>query len=514
MNWPVSSDSKSVAGALFWNSIFLSLGIFIGRITGFLRDVMVAAVYGADKQADVAVLILTIPDLLIGILVGGGLSAAFIPEFNKNAGKRRIPLFWQGSLVSLVGFSFLTLILSYYSIGIVQLLAPGLDQAQVQASSGILLIALWVIPATVLAGMTTAYLNAQNRFVITSLGTAILNLVIIAALIWIQFYGGGMMALGWAIVVGGAIRWVSQILVIRETFSFRDCFDKYLLHFDLFKRYSHVLLAGAVLVLFPVMARGVASMYEPGSIAIINYAWKLIQFPLGVGVGVISVVFFPYISRSFENNASDNESADMIIVVSEVVLILCVCIMLPMIIFSRDFSVVAFNWGAMDVESSRKIGLLAGTGLLSLPALGLSSVLVTVFNARRDTFVPLIINIVSAVVFLVLSVVGYYFMPGLEGIMISLVLSFYVMVALQVAVLSNKHKINIISLSSKTGLGRILLMVILAGTVILNVIQVFGLIPIYNVGLAVVTMGVLALMAVSFSATYRNILLNAIRRRR
>ncbi len=341
----MSSDAKSGIGSLFWNSVFLSLGIFIGRITGFLRDVTVAAVYGADKEADVAVLILTIPDLLIGILVGGGLSAAFIPEFNKNAGKHRISLFWQGSLISLAGFSFVTLILTFVHVLIYQMLAPGLDQAQVQTSSGILFVALWVIPVTVLAGMTTAYLNAQNRFVITSLGTAILNLVIIAALIWIQFYGEGMIALGWAIVVGGVIRWMSQMLAMRETFSFRDCFNEYLLHFDLFKRYSHVLLAGAVLVLFPVLARGVASMYEPGSIAIINYSWKLIQFPLGAGVGVIAVVLFPYISRSFENDESDKGSEDTIIIVFEVVLILCVCIMLPMIIFSRDFSEICFYWG-------------------------------------------------------------------------------------------------------------------------------------------------------------------------
>ena len=510
----MSSDAKFRVGSLFWNSVFLSLGIFVGRITGFLRDVAVAAVYGADKQADVAVLILTIPDLLIGILVGGGLSAAFIPEFNKNAGKNRVPLFWQGSLASLVVFSCATIILSYYSTEIVQLLAPGLDQGQVQSSSGILFVALWVIPVTVLAGMTTAYLNAQNRFVITSLGTAILNLVIIAALIWIRFYGQGMLALGWAIVVGGVIRWGSQILALRETFSFRDCFKRYLLHIDLFKRYFHVLVAGAVLVLFPVMARGVASMYEPGSIAIINYAWKLIQFPLGAGVGVISVVLFPYISRAFENNESDRESENTIAIVSEVVLILCVCIMLPMIIFSRDFSAVAFNWGAMDGESVRQIGWLTGIGLLSLPVLGLSSVLVAVFNARRDTFVPLIINLVSAIVFLALSAVGYYFMPGLEGIMISLVLSFYVMFILQVIVLSRKHKINLISPSSKTRLGRILLIIILVGGVISNVVQFYGLVPIYNVGLAVVTMGVSVLMAASFSAAYRNLLLNAIRGRR
>lgn len=510
----MSSDAKVGIRSLFWNSVFLSLGIFVGRITGFLRDVGIAAVYGAEKEADVAVLILTIPDLLIGILVGGGLSAAFIPEFNKDGGKHRVPLFWQGSLVSLVMFSCVTLILTYFSVDIVRVLAPGLDHVQMQTSSGILFVALWVIPATVLAGMTTAYLNAQNRFVVTSLGTAILNIVIIAALIWIHFYGKDMIALGWAIVVGGAIRLMSQMLAMREAFSFRGCLNKYLLHFDLFKRYSHVLLAGAVMVLFPVMARGVASMYDPGSIAIINYAWKLIQFPLGMGVGVIAVVLFPHMSRAFENNESDQESEKTIVLVFEVVLILCVCIMLPVIVFSRDFSEIAFNWGAMDSESARMIGVLTGIGMLSLPALGLSSVLVAVFNARRDTFVPLIINLVSAVAFLALSAVGYYLMPGLEGIMISLVISFYIMFALQVIVLLNKHGIDLISSHSRTRLGRILLIVIMVGGMISSVIQFYSFIPIYNVGLAVVTMGVSALMAVSFSATYRNLLLNSIRGRR
>lgn len=178
--------------------------------------------------------------------------------------------------------------------------------------------------------------------------------------------------------------------------------------------------------------------------------------------------------------------------------------------FSRDFSVVAFNWGAMDVESAGRIGLLAGIGLLSLPALGLSSVLVAVFNARRDTIVPLIINLISAIVFLALSVIGYYLVPGLEGIMISLVVSFYLICVLQVIVLLNKHGIYLISSHSKIRLVRILPIIFLVGGMLSYFIQGLDLVPVYNVGLAAVVIGISALIAVSSSATYRNLLLNAI----
>ena len=59
----------------------VSFGILLGRVTGFLREIGIASVFGISTEADITILMLTIPDVLVNLLVAGGLSAALIPEF-------------------------------------------------------------------------------------------------------------------------------------------------------------------------------------------------------------------------------------------------------------------------------------------------------------------------------------------------------------------------------------------------------------------------------------------------
>ena len=81
---------KTIAG----RSLGLA-GILLGRIAGFVRESFIVAHFGASEQADYAVLILTIPDLLINMLVGGAMGAALIPEFKRLTPKQGWQFFWN-----------------------------------------------------------------------------------------------------------------------------------------------------------------------------------------------------------------------------------------------------------------------------------------------------------------------------------------------------------------------------------------------------------------------------------
>ena len=67
--------------ALFISGLCVSGGVILGRIAGFVREILLASIFGVSPQADMAVLILTVPDLFSGILIGGAMSAAFVPFF-------------------------------------------------------------------------------------------------------------------------------------------------------------------------------------------------------------------------------------------------------------------------------------------------------------------------------------------------------------------------------------------------------------------------------------------------
>lgn len=68
---------------IFLSALIVSLGLFIGRFSGFLREIIIANNFGATENSDFIVLLLTTPDFLVNLLMGGAMSMALVPEFKK-----------------------------------------------------------------------------------------------------------------------------------------------------------------------------------------------------------------------------------------------------------------------------------------------------------------------------------------------------------------------------------------------------------------------------------------------
>jgi peptidoglycan biosynthesis protein MviN/MurJ (putative lipid II flippase) len=108
--------------------------------------------------------------------------------------------------------------------------------------------------------------------------------------------------------------------------------------------------------------------------------------------------------------------------------------------FSSDLARLAFGWGVMSKETVLEIGTLVAVGFLSLPAQGISSLVVSTFNAKRDTATPLYINLAGFTFFLP---VGWFAAQvyGLKGIMSAMVISYYIIMLVQIFCLQVRHSI-------------------------------------------------------------------------
>lgn len=86
---------------LISNALWISLGVFLGRVAGFVREILIAGQFGVSLEADIAVVLLTAPDVLTNLLMGGALSAVLIPRFKRfGIGVRSDALFYKGTLVA------------------------------------------------------------------------------------------------------------------------------------------------------------------------------------------------------------------------------------------------------------------------------------------------------------------------------------------------------------------------------------------------------------------------------
>ncbi|NOX09287.1 MAG: hypothetical protein GXP22_07370 [Gammaproteobacteria bacterium] len=375
--------------ALIISSLVLNVGILLGRLSGFAREAFVASTFGVTAEADVVVLMLTIPDVLVNILMGGAMGAALIPVFTEKTDQAR-QLLYQMMLLGLVFFALVCVLALWFMPQLIGLLAPGLSSFSFAQAVDVVSGVIWLIPLTVMAGMTTAYLQANNQFAVPAVGTLIINGVIIAGLLTIYYGYGSLDLLVWFILGGGLLRLVSQLIRVKVIWNPLSAMQPYRVNKGLLLRYGQAMLAGSTLLLIPVAARAMASYSGDGGIAVFNYASKLIEFPLVIAVTFLSAVLFPRLASSYQ---SDRQMHMRLVKIG---LQLSLGLSITAVIFlsglHHDYISFVFGYGVMTQTDLNNINSLLSIGLFSLPVLGVSSMLTAGFNARQQPFIPMVIN--------------------------------------------------------------------------------------------------------------------------
>ncbi len=447
---------SSVSRRLISAGLWLSGGVMLGRIAGFLREVAIASTMGVSREADISILILTLPDFLVNILMGGAMAAALIPEFKLLKADEARRLFTQSSIAAAAAFSFAAAIFALNAGTMVEIFAPGFDRWSTDAAAGLMRIVFWLIPLTALAGVSTALLQANGRFAVPALGTLIVNTVLIVTLFIFVDPSSGLMLLAAAVLIGGALRWGSQLLNLSLSNIWQLAHPGGLLiKRTLLTRYAQALGAGGLLLVLPVIARAVASYHGAGGLATFNYSAKLIEMPLAVFLSVFAVALFPSLSEHFvggrEDEASKLSKTGIILV-----FIISFPMMLVMIWFSGPLTSIVFEWGALSAEAAGDISTLVKIAALSLPAQGLSALLVAIFNSRRDPGTTLLCSVIGLLLFIPLTWLLWQG-AALAGIMTSLAVTYWAVFICQLYLLRRRHGIDFLELAMLGAIGRVVL---------------------------------------------------------
>lgn len=474
---------------LITSALWISVGIFLGRLAGFVREVSLAAKLGVTPEADVAVVLLTVPDALTNLLMGGALSAILIPRFKQlGAGIRADALFFKGSLIVGGAFALIAALASYRADWLLALLAPGLDAVSIIQARKLLSLVIWVLPLTALAGVSTAYLQAHGRFFISAMGTLVFNAVVILFIFFgLDNWGLSVLVIG--IMFGAVLRWGSQLSRIRWCRGYYWRAVRWrLLGKGFGKRYLQAVVGGGLITLLPVLARAFASNNGEGSLALFSYAYKLVEFPLGVCVTVFSAAFFPVLSQAFARG--DDPSAG-IAMISRWILAISLSIATVLWAFSVLFTQLAFGYGKIGPDQVEAIGWLFAIGVLSLPLQGGCALMLSVFYAKGDTTTPLWISLGAFLGFIPLGYVCAR-LAGPAGVMSALVILYALLFSFQVFLLSRYHSLSLWHLLN---LRRVALLVFVAsgvGVVLRYVATYLKLIPM--LGLAVATIATASLL--------------------
>jgi putative peptidoglycan lipid II flippase len=409
--------------------LVVALGVLAGRLAGFFREVSVASHFGVSLAADQAVLVLTIPDLLTGLLAGGALTLVLLPEFHRSemtALGSSARLLRTSSLGALLVFGAIALTVAFLSAPLVRLLAPGFPEAGVLAVAPIVALAVIAIPVSGMTAVAAAFLHSRERFGVVASGTAVFNLAVIGCILLLA-PSHGILAVAAGVVTGSFMRGAMHLVALSRRAPAGPAAalgppihaaagepDRE----PLVRRYAHALVATGVVLLLPVFGRAFASVVGVGGLSAFNYATKLVELPLGVAVGVVSIVLFPRLSRAFAggDDASFTRTCRQGLWAT---FLLAVPMTVVLAWFAGPLATLVYARGALVPEAAAGIGSMAALGFLGLPALGATALLQAAFSARRDTATPSYASVAALLLFVPLAWLGTE-LAGMAGLMAAL----------------------------------------------------------------------------------------------
>lgn len=418
--------------ALRWGisaSVLLGLTLLAGRLTGLIRELALASVFGVTARADIAVLLLTFPDLLVNLLMAGGLSAALVPRFTALPALQALALLRQISYVVFLFFGAAGMIFVIWPQSVFSLLAPGVHWP-IEAGSLTLIAVAIAVPLAGLSGICGAYLNANRQFFLTGSGTLIFNTCILAFLYLSTNSSELLTYLAAGIAAGAALRLLSQLSQL-PTQIWKAHSESLLIDKTLVQAFTSAAIATALMLLASIVVRAMASTLGSGAVASFNYAQKLIELPVGILITSISTVALTQLSalqankKSIEANKCMTENAQF-------ALLIALAVTVPGMWFADSVVHVVFSRGEMDSFALIRVADITRIAFVSLPFIAISSLAIASLNAAAETKVVLKITSIGSLLVLPLLSLPGLMLSSEQGLM-SAVVGFQAFVAIWLA---------------------------------------------------------------------------------
>jgi putative peptidoglycan lipid II flippase len=377
----------------------------LSRVTGFARDIMLAAILGAGPVADAFFVAFRLPNHFRAIFAEGAFNAAFVPAYARvrgQGGPASANLFADRIFTLLFGFELVLVALAIvFSPAVVALLAPGLagDAVRFPLASELTRI---TFPYLLLVSLVTLYggiLNTLHRFASPAAAPILLNLAMMFTLALVAFFPGTGHAAAWGVLLSGVLQvllvggdaWRQGLLPGFAAFRLDDDVKRF------FKALGPATLgsAGTQIALFADTI--IASFLSAGALSALYYADRLNQLPIGViGIAVGTVLLPDMASRlakGDETGAShaQNRAIEFTLLLS--VPCLVAFVLVPDLIMRAMFARGAFT----DADAAAAGATLAAYAIGLLPFVLLRSVSST-FLARGDTATPVKALFVSVIV--------------------------------------------------------------------------------------------------------------------
>jgi putative peptidoglycan lipid II flippase len=306
----MGSKPSAFTGKIARSAGAVSGAVMCSRVLGLIREQIFAGMFGAGYAYDAFIVAFRIPNLLRDLFGEGALSAAFITVFSDSEANKGKEATWKLANNVLIFFalllSLLTLIGIYLSGPIVNLLAPDfqLIAGKTDLTVHLTRIMFPFLIFVALAAVVMGILNTKGRFFVPAMSSSFFNLGSIIggvslALLFQKIGRPAIAGMAWGTLIGGILQLVAQLPTLKNVgFTFKPTLN---LNAPGLKRILLLMLPAtiglsATQINIFVNTNFAASCTE-GSVSWLNYAFRLVQLPIGLFGVAFSIAVMPLLGK-------------------------------------------------------------------------------------------------------------------------------------------------------------------------------------------------------------------------
>lgn len=369
---------------MFLKAGALSLALLlVSRFTGLVRESAQAAAFGASGLGDVAVLMLSLPDWLSGVLAGGALAYVLLPAWShEEAG--RIAATQRRVARMLLGLGLvLAVLLAVAHPFVIRWLAPGLTPALQPQAGRALVWSGFAMPLALLAGLGVTRLQHERDFMGLYAASVVVNVVLIAALFFVGRFAHGVVS--WGLGIGLLLAMLARLawLYHRQAPFHRAPGLADAATLPPWPVWAWAAAAAGLPLALPFVARSLASQQGPGALAVFNYAWKLVELPLLLAVQLVGTLALGPIARAVRSGERGEAAAAPIRRGFALAWTLACACVAGLLVAAPAVAHLLFGWGRMQPHALVDVARWGRIGSWSLLPQAVLTIALAVLAAQQ-----------------------------------------------------------------------------------------------------------------------------------
>jgi len=392
--------------SLLRSTTLVSMMTFISRIMGFVRDMILAQMFGAEAGMDAFYIAFKIPNFMRRLFAEGAFSQAFVPvlaEYQKTRTLDEVRVFLAriaGSMSAVL--TLVTVVGIVAAPVIIFIFAPGFggDSERSALATQMLQLTFPYLMLVSLTAMAGAILNTYGYFGVPAFTPVFLNISMIVCAVYLSpHFEVPVVALAWGVLIAGIVQLVFQIpflwhrkLLVKPSLVMHDPGVRRVL-----KLMVPALFGVSIAQINLMIDTIFASFLQVSSVTWLYYTDRLTDFPLGVFGVAIATVILPHLSRRHAEQSPEHFSRALDWGL-RLLLLIGVPAGLGLAVFSMPMIAGCFAYGkftAFDVLQTQKSLITLGVGV---PAFMMVKVLASGFYARQNIKTPVKIGALSMLV--------------------------------------------------------------------------------------------------------------------